>query len=183
MQSHSKVEVRATITDGSGKIVKRYPWTRANSLIKQFIQDMMAHMSQVAQTVLDITNVARTCAVSGSGIDCAAAAALTTKGIVIGTGTNAVAMTDYALQTQVTANIDHGSMSIGLENPDANTWRVALQRAFVNNTGGTLSIKEVGLYALISGLTFSMCIDRTLYSVDVASGLTLTLTYRITISL
>ena len=183
MRSHSKIEIQAIITNESGRIIKKYRWKRANSLIKQFMQDMMAHMSQVAQTVNDITNTSRACAVSGTGIDCTAGSGVTTKGIVIGTGTNAVLMTDYALQTQVTTNIAHGSVSVGLENPDANTWRVALQRAFVNNTGATLSVKEVGLYAIISGLTATMCIDRTLYAVDVPSGLTLTLTYRVTVSL
>ena len=177
-----KIDIRAILTDQSGKIVKRYPWKRANSLLKTFIQILMALFSQTAQT---ITNTA------GAGISTAAHAAIlktnatseTTYGIVIGTGTAAVAMTDYKLATQVTASITHGTPSFAVENPDASTWRVAISRAFTNNAGTTLNVTEVGLYVSNTGTGYFHCIDRTLYSVAVPSTVTLTLTYRITVSL
>ena len=178
-----KIEIQAVLTDPDGNVIRRYPWKRANSLLKQFIQILMTQLSSTSQTVTETDGTTTDGAENASNLDCAAAAAATTKGIVIGTGETAVTMTDYKLQTQVITNITHAAVTFATENPDASIWRAAISRGFTNNTGATLSVKEVGLYCNFTGTTIYVCIDRTLYAVDVPSGVTLTLTYRITISL
>ena len=178
-----KVEVQAVLTDQDNNVVRRYPWKRANSLLKQFIQLLTVQLSQTNQTIKKTNGVDQAGGVYASNFACNADADLTLIGIVIGTGITPVTMTDYKLQTQVTTNIAHAAVSFAVENPDTSTWRIAITRGFTNNTGATLSVKEVGLYVFFTASSYVVCADRTLYAVDVPSGVTLTLTYRITVSL
>jgi len=183
MPSKFKIEIRAEIKDHRGRLIKRLPWVKANSLLKGFIQILMAQVYGAAQTIKDTGGADRSVAAAIKNFCLAAALTETTYGIAIGTGTTAVTMTDNKLETQVTTNIVHAAHSFAVENPDASTWRVAIARVFTNNTGASLGIREVALYAQATASLYSICIDRTLYSVDVPSGVGVTLTYRITVSL
>jgi len=177
-----KIEIKATLTGPNGKVIKRYPWKRANSLLKAFIQVLITQMSEANQVIKDTGGVDR----NGGGYSynfACGTGVQTDQGIVIGTGTTAVTMTDHKLETQVTTNIVHQQQTYAAESPDTSTWRVATSRGFINNTGSTLSIKEVGLYVYFSSNLYRVCIDRTLYAVDVSNGATLTLTYRLTVTL
>ena len=178
-----KVEIQAFLTNSDGKVIRRYPWKQANSLLKQFIQVLMAQLSQASQTVTDTGGTSRAGAGAILNLKASAGATDTTFGIVIGTGETTVTMTDYKLQTQVTTNIAHAITTFATENPDTSTWRAAISRALTNNTGATLSVKEVGLYCTFTASGYIVCADRTLYAVDVPSGVSLTLTYRVTVSL
>ena len=178
-----KCEIRAILTDQNGKIIKRYPWKRANSLLKQFLQLLAAQMTNTSQVIKDTGGTDRSAASNSSNLRCGDAGTSTTYGIVIGTGVTAVTMTDHTLETQVKTNIAHQAMLSAVENPNTSTWRIAISRGFANNTGAKLSVKEVGLYMKFTDTPWFVCGDRTLYAVDVSSGVTLTLTYRITVSL
>jgi len=164
-------------------MIKRFPWRPAQSLLKQFIQLLAAQMSQVNQTIKDTSGTDRTGANAAVNLQANAPAGTTTFGMLIGTGTNPVTMADYKLQTQVTAGIGHAAVQFAVETPDADTWRVAISRIFTNNSGGTLSIKEVALYGYFTTSLYTVCMDRTLYSVNVPNGVAVTLTYRITVTL
>lgn len=178
-----KVEMQAEIYRKDGTLRKRYPFRRINSLIKQFILLLMVQAGVTAQTIKNTAGGDVSVATGASAFRCNAPSGTTTYGPVIGTGTNAVTMTDYALQTQVTTNIAHALPSFLAENPDASTWRLAITRVFTNNKGVTLDITEVGLYVLGGAGASTHCIDRTLYSVSVPNGENLSLTYRITVTL
>ena len=177
-----KVEIQAILTDQDSRVIKRYPWKRANSLLKQFILLLTIQLSQVAQIVKNIAGAERSLGISASNFRNNTAINVTTHGIIIGTGTTPVTMTDWKLQTQVTTNIAHAAVTHAVENPDTTTWRVAISRGFTNNTGAVLNVTEVGLASQDGDGTYDL-LDRTLYAVAVPSGTTLTLTYRITISL
>jgi len=178
-----KAEIRAELRDRHGKLIRRLPWKPANSLLKQFIQCLAIQASQVNQTIKLVSGADQSVGASPDAFRVDGAAADTIKGIVIGTGTNPVTMTDYKLQTQVTTNITHGTTTFAVENPDANTWRLTIARIFTNNTGGTLNIREVGLYNKVVVVAAAICLDRSLYSVNVANSVAITLTYRITATL
>lgn len=183
MSLRKNIEIQAILSDQDGNIIKRFPWKRANSLLKQFIQLLMSQVSNSAQTITDTSNTARSIAGAAENLRGSEGSTATTSGMLIGTGTTPVTMADYKLGTQVTTSITHGIMSLAIENPDASTWRLAASRTFLNNTGSLLSVKEVAWYVLATSSLWKICIDRTLYSVDVPSGITLTITYRLTISL
>lgn len=183
MSSKFNVQIRAEVRDPGGKLLKRGRWIKANSLLKQFIQLLTVQLSQASLNILDLAGASGAVAPAAIAFAANALAGQTVLGTVIGTGTNAVTMTDFKLQAQVTASITHSIETIALTNPDSSTWRVELSRTFTNLTGSTLQIREVALYFNTAGSAHNQCGDRTLYSVDVANGLSVVLTYRITISL
>lgn len=178
-----KIQVRAIVHTKEGRVFKTYPWKNANSLIKAFIQILMAQMSQADQSIIDITNTLKTGPGYASNFSAVAAINITNNGIVIGSGTTAVVMTDYKLETQIITNVAHAAQAIALENPNASTWRISLSRIFTNNTGGVLAIKEVGLYVIAVTSANHFCAERTLYAVDVPDGYPITFQYKITITL
>ena len=183
MRSKIKIQIRAIVHTKEGRIFKTYPWKNANSLIKAFIQLLAAQMLQVSQSVLDTSNTPQACAGYALNLSAVADVNITTRGIVIGSGITSVTMTDYKLETQITTNVTHSPMVIALENPNTSTWRIALSRILTNNTGGVLSIKEVGLYVCGRSSIYNFCAERTLYSVDVPDTYPITFQYRITITL
>lgn len=178
-----KTEILAEIYDKDGNLKRRYPWKKINTLLSNFIAILASHLAQAAQNMTDVGGVARSCVAAIRNFDANAAGAITTYGLVVGSGTTAVTMADYKLQTQVTSNVGHGINSFLVENPDAATCRVAVTRVFTNSTGSTLNITEVGLYVIGTANLWKICIDRALYSVSVPNGENLSLTYRITVTL
>lgn len=155
----------------------------ANSLLKAFMQVFFNQARNWDVVVIDTNGVEQLSYGWGSPGTFVAGLGDKTLGIVMGSGTTPVTMDDFKLQSQLTTNVAHAAQSIALENPDPNTWRTVISRALTNNTGAILSIKEVALYGF-GELNFQkFCYDRTLYSVDVPIGLTVTLTYKFTITL
>jgi len=181
MRCSYSVKIRAELRDPSGRLIRAYPWVPANSLIAAFLKLLKVQMSTANETIKDTAGVDHSIAQNAANFSCNAPAPDTTFGMVIGTGTNPVTMTDYKLQTQVTTNITHTVQSFALDAPNASTYVLDLIRSFTNNTGATLGIREVALYC--KGLTYVHCVDRTLYSVDVPAGLAVTFTYRFIVSL
>lgn len=180
MRSKTILEVKAELRDPDGMLIKAYPWKRVNSLLKQYVQMHACFFAQANQTITDTGGVNRNCSVQGDNMKLNALAAGTTFGLLVGTGTNPVTMTDVALQAQVVTNVSHSAVVFAVENPDVSTWRNTITRVFTNNTGALLSIRELALYAYAQTLTWYFCLDRALYSVDVPAGVAVTLTFRIT---
>lgn len=107
-----------------------------------------------------------------------AAIASGASGILLGTGTNAVAMTDYALQTQIAQGTGAGQLSHGLcatypvDTAGANPRYVNIARGFQNNSGGSIAVAEVALYGLDSRIspgpqTYCLCRDLLSFTIGV----------------
>lgn len=183
MPSKIKIQIRAELHGPAGRLIKRFPWKKANSLLCQFIQVLQIQASQVAINIKRTDGTTSANSISTAAFRLNAAAVNADWGMIIGTGTTAVTMTDFALETRVFTNIVFGIVSFAAENPDVATWRLAIARTFLNNTGASLGIREVGLASVDQPGTKYILVDRSLYSVDVPNGVTVTMTYRITISL
>lgn len=79
----------------------------------------------------------------------------TNCGIVIGTGTTAVAPTDYSLATQISDGVTSGTMehfTCAATNftTAGSTASFDLERLFRNSSGGSITINEVGVYGVCS---------------------------------
>lgn len=111
------------------------------------------------------------------------------RGIVVGTDDTAFDIDDYKLG----APIDHGNSAgqlsyVGMDKPSldytANVWTASLVRLFNNNSGDTVTVKEVGIIS--RSVLFSNSVDFFLLArdvlvspVDVVNGAQLTVTYEI----
>jgi len=183
MQCKRKIstEIQAILKDKQGRVIKIYPKKIAHSLIKQFIQFLFIQIAQTTLAVKRITGADANPVAHSTNLQCVGVVDDTNDGVLVGTGTTAVTMTDYKLETQVTTGVTHAAQTLTLTYPTATTAKISISRTLTNNTGATLQIKEVALYSKSYNLNF--CFDRTLYAVDVPNGYSITLTYTITISL
>ena len=179
-----KVFIGAKIYDPkTGRMVGDCGFQEAHSFVSNFIKALFVVMSQIGITIPDVGGAQRSITTAIGGIlGVSAAANSTTAGIIIGSGTNAVTLGDLNLQTQVTSNVYHQLMNFFMNSSSSSSFELIISRTFLNNTGSTLTITEVGLIGSSNaGNTF--LIDRTLYSVVVPIGLSVTLTYKIGIAL
>ena len=117
----------------------------------------------------------------------------TNNGIVVGTGTTAVAPTDYQLATQVVdgvsaSTLEHFPCGGSALTTSAPTSSFTLERLFRNSSGGSITINEVGVYATANRLGASdlshFCIIRDLVSPGfaVANGEYMRIVYTITLT-
>ena len=181
-QSKFEVWIDGEIRDGQGRLLKKLRPKRARSYVLQFLDLLNIIIGYATLTITDTGGVGRSQAPYAALMRVDAGAAITTYGILVGTGTNPVALADYALQTQVTTNVAHSSVTIAAPTTDGTTRLFEITRTFTNNTGATLNITEVGLAGMGGSSNYKYMIDRTLYSVTVNSGASVSLRYRIKIT-
>jgi hypothetical protein len=78
-----------------------------------------------------------------------------TKGIVVGSGSTAVSIDDYKLQTKIVegssaGTLQYGSCAISEPSATTTTTQFVVSREFSNETGSPVSINEVGIYAYMN---------------------------------
>jgi len=108
------------------------------------------------------------------------------SGLVIGSGTAAVSLTDFQLDSKLAASIGYSATDVqGVQTspPDAT---IALQRDFTNNTGGTVTVEETGVIADAAtpnaGDTPFLIVRDTIPSTDVQDNETASLEYIVSIT-
>jgi hypothetical protein len=114
-----------------------------------------------------------------------------TQGIVVGTGGAAESYEGFALTTQVLTGNTAGTLLYNAQaiptpayNAGTLTWTNAFVRIFNNNSGGTITISETGLYANCGGGSLYAMILRDLLgaTVPVLDGGQLTVTITMTLT-
>lgn len=180
------------VRDANGKLVRRTRKYRARSFVKQYIQHLRAGMNRANEgSVLDTSNTSRTLASPNAGttdfMNVNLATASNAYGIRVGTGTTAVAMTDYELATIIaqgtgSGQMEHGSTTVGSLTSSSSEAAFTISRTFVNSSGAQIDVAEVGM-ACQSGDSgaqhrFFLIVRDVLSSVvAVGNAQTLTVTY------
>jgi len=123
---------------------------------------------------------------------CNAPAGNAAYGLIVGTGTTPVTMTDVALATKIAHGSGSGQLNYGAHTVDASvidstTAKFNFVRTFSNASGAAITVNEIGIYlsALDSAeAQWYICIARDIISggVSVPNGSTLTVRYIPTIS-
>ena len=159
----------------------------SNSLVTAFLGILLAQMTGVSCTgIYGIYGFARTLTDAITAFKCNAAGADVDNGLVVGTGTTAVATTDYKLVTRIAHGNGAGQLSYEAMNldtaltVDGTTHRFLIYRQFTNNSGGDITVEEIGLYTDCG--SFDLCIDRSLSTKSIVNGNTARLTYTISIT-
>lgn len=176
------ISLQGEIRDPTGWILKTLPEVPANSYLQQFVDLLYVQLSQVALNITRLTGAVYSTAADNQNFMASAGAGATTYGIVIGDGEAAVAINDYALGNQLTTNIVYSSVSFGVPVTDGGKRYFDITRTFTNNTGADLNIKEVGIYVGLTGIAKLACVDRSLYSAVVTNGNSISLRYRISVT-
>jgi hypothetical protein len=197
------------VKDKTGKLLKRYE-TPAKSWLKQFITILKGefatrHGTTVGNanaSVTDETGTARSyplASSSGYGTVCNLSTLGDTgdvsQGIIVGTSDTPNVLGTYALGGKIAHGTSSGQLVYNPEtvedvtNPSGNDLQFRLTRTFTNNSGATITVKEVGLLVKkwdASSTSRSWLVARDVLPspVDVPDGATLTIRYvvKITVS-
>ncbi|MEM4066569.1 MAG: hypothetical protein QXV17_06895 [Candidatus Micrarchaeaceae archaeon] len=119
-------------------------------------------------------------------------------GILVGNGGGGVGVEDQQLVQQIlngtsTGQLQYGSVTVGSVNlnPTSNTATFSITRSFTNNSGGSITVTEVGLalkvavssnYVVVGSGHMLVAHDFLSQSVTVANGQSLTVTYTYTLT-
>lgn len=180
--------IESEVRDKDGKLL-HHEKKEANSLVRAFIDLLYVQMAQLTLVSMKQTSgAAANIPVGSANLSAVAAANDATNGIVVGTGTAAVTVTDYALQTKINngsgaGQLNHLVTTFTTPATVGSTHSFTISRGFTNLSGNSISVSEVGLYVIgYSGGNYYFCADRTLMSFSIANGATGTVTYTIQIS-
>ena len=149
---------------------------KSHSFLKGFVCLLHRHFASQSTCTVDIDNASRCNGGSDYQLSISAPGGKSVMnrfgnfvpgykiGIVVGTGTNSVSPTDYKLQSQVEHGtgtgqfIYYGSLcsDISISGSEAS---FKTMRLFENKSGGSITINEIGIYAVGCG-GYSHCIVR-----------------------
>ena len=113
------------------------------------------------------------------------------KGIVIGTGITAVTIDDYKLDTQIMQGTGSGQMRHLASTPGwpavvGSNCSFLTSRTFLNNSGGSITVRESGIYCRVKGPTYYgyACIVRDIFGTlqAVPDGGSITIDYTLGIT-
>lgn len=159
----------------------------ANSIVKPFIAILLAQLANVtiSNPCKDTGNTTRNTAPT-TIFTAQATTTTTTHGIIVGTGTTAVTIDDYNVETPIAHGNGAGQLAYGAVNFDtgltadgSNSYYFYCSRTFANNSGGNITIGNVGL---VVRSTYNFLIDHTLSSKTINNGASSTCTYKISIT-
>jgi hypothetical protein len=177
-----------TVTNGTSAIIT-YTFTisasgAGNWQVRGMSDMLFAMVSNVTNTngAINISGALATITPGTTTFSISAGSGVVTSGIIVGRGSNAVTISDYALQTPCAngtgANqVQYAALTTTAPATSGTSRQFTVVRVLTGNTNGTVSVTEIGLY---SG---SICIDRQLNSFSLAvSPATKTITYTITVT-
>jgi len=178
------LSVRYVLTDKDGKILRRSRWRRSRSFVLQFLEICYAQLYATSINITYITGAEDVWSLNAPMV-ANSPSGYAGGGIVVGTGTNAPANTDYALQTLIAHGSGSGQLLYGAQSwvqPAVVGSNVDMigTRSFTNNSGATITIREVGCYfgeSIYNGV--QRCTIRDLLTISVANGVTVTIEYRL----
>lgn len=176
-----KCSISARLYDHHGKLLRKYRPKAAHSFLAQFLELLKVQMSTTAEIITTITDTEQSVTTNASNLQVPAGASNLLQGMLIGSGSDPVTIDDYKLQSKITTDLTASVVSFSLSYPTANTRRLSISRTFTNGSINPMAIEEVALYTY-SHTAVYICLDRTLYSVSIPAESSLTLTYRIDVS-
>lgn len=176
--------------DSSGRI--RYKKTqKCYSFVDNFLRVIFSYMGRDAQDVKDTSNTSRTLDVDRAHnryLRVGAGVGETNNGIVIGSGSTAVDINDYSIETLIddgtsSGEMQYSNLSTSAPTTDASTTSFVLSRVFSNASGGAIAVKEVALYTGTYGGGVTIMHARDLINggtgVSVPDGDDITINYKV----
>jgi hypothetical protein len=160
---------------------------KANSLVTACIQILRIQFENLATPIVDTSGTGTARGTYGTAFAANAGAAANLFGVMVGSGTNAVSLTDNKLQTLIThgtgaTQVSYGAVSFTNPATVDTTRSFTVARAFTGNASAAVTVNEIGLYVKEGG-NYYFCIDRTLNTFIIPKSTAKTVTYTIGITL
>ncbi|MBA7695851.1 hypothetical protein ES703_104491 [subsurface metagenome] len=168
------VDYEVIVRDKDGNVIQRQKGP-SRSYLKAYNQLLLALMSRVARTFADTSGVNRTCeAFSTYALRVLAVAGNISWGTRVGAGLTAVDISDYALETPIAhgvgaGQLDHLAVTVSTPTVTATESAYTVKRIFLNKSGGTIVVTEIGMYCIGRGIAppYYFCIVRDVLGVPV----------------
>lgn len=178
------------VTDKEGRVLQQIS-APSRSYVQQWnqlvnIQALTA--SAPGETVKDIYGADYDLTRNPAALGADGGIGVVTKGIRVGKGTTAVAITDYALESPCeegtgTDEFEHQAVAFTEPSVDGSTCSFQIVRTMINNSGVTITgIKEIGCYIMNSSHRFLGFRDVLPSAVSVPTGGSITITYTIKVT-
>jgi len=186
--------------DRKGQLLEKIK-QKSRSFLKQFIQLIEVQANQASKTITDIGGTDRTVGQLDTNLFCTPGGGhgyvdpaqrnvqVENIGVVVGSGTTAVTPTDTKLETKIAHGTGSGQLvhlgcglkPVVISGSDA---YIDLVRFFENQSGGNVTVNEVGIYAIGASSQWGFCICRDVLasSITVADGQLLKVRYRIKVT-
>jgi hypothetical protein len=187
------VEVKGYLSEQGKKRRKLVFKRRDDPAVENFMKWLfyaLINNGQGSVGMYDITGTSRTvtwynttrCQVNGP-------AGNLNYGIIAGTGTNPVTMTDYALQTVIAhgtgaGQLDYAAVTFGSPTTSGKTRYFEFSRALTNSSGDTITVNEIGVYIYPTSQSYYYMFLRDVLpsGVQVGNGQVLTIKYRVSVT-
>lgn len=179
-----------TVKDKNGKVTD-HRVMRSKSFVRQFLELLWTQSLNVPlgidYSIKDTGNVARNISFHGYNFATDAASGDVTYSIIVGTGTTAPTIDDYAIETLIdhgvaAGKLQYSAVTFGAPASDAATSQFTITRDFANGSGGPITVNEIALYVKMwgAGTTYYCMAIRDVISggIPVPAGQTLTVNYR-----
>jgi len=180
------------IKDRNGNITEKQV-LQSKSFVRQFMEILWAQLQWLSakggSSVHSIDD--RDASIFGwhPNWDANAAIGVTTRGILVGTGSTAPTVDDYKMETQIghgtgAGQLQYSAVAFGAPASDATTSQFTVTRDFANGSGGAVTVREIGLAVRVytySTYGWDILIIRDVIAggISVPNGQTLTVNYRI----
>ena len=178
------------VKDKDGKVTEKRVM-KSESFVRQFMEllfiTITSNWQQNRYPIRDTGNVVRNTYKNADLLQCDAGAGVVTNGVVVGTGTVAPTIDDYALGAIIAhgtgaGQLQYSAMTFGAPASDATTSQFTLTRDFANGSGGAITVNEIGLFSRAydgANQYFMTIRDVIAGGISVPNGQTLTVNYRI----
>ena len=187
------LKIEYILKDKNQKI-KRRKKVYGNSFVQGFMKYLFARMGMIdGIQINDTGNTLRTLDATDqnslSTLVFNPGAASTAYGLRVGTSTQAVDVEDFDLITEINegtsaGEMQHGAVTFGAPSSDSSSTSFILTRVFSNDSGGDITVNEIGLIARMSdtgstGRNFLFARDILGTPPTVSTGEQLTVNYTI----
>lgn len=193
------MEVVIEVKDKNGKVIKSFV-TPAHTFTKSFFNVITQMFGKPCDIVPNINILATDnfaylrdmSSLTDAGDWCDVGAATEdTHGVLIGTSATAWAFTQFELQGKIAHGGGAGQMMYGITTQSSTAGsgtpaKVTLARSFTNNTGNSITVREIGWFGKMKTDTgvwkYHMIVRDVISATAVPDGAVLTVTYNILIN-
>ena len=182
------------VKNKKGEVTKRKVML-SESFVQGFLKALYLHAGFIAYgyryyeglTNVDVSDYERQLSVGNNTFYCLCPVNQDGYGIQVGTGATAPTVTDTKMETKITHGVGAGQMqysavTFGAPSSDGSISHFTVTRDFSNNSGGSITVREIGLVGTIqtdAGSTTYHLMIRDAVNIAVPDGETLTVNYRI----
>lgn len=155
-----------------------------NSVVQGWIGLLTVQLTNSAHSIIDVSGNSRSISMGSSNLRANASIDDANFGIVCGSGTAAVAITDYKLKSLIQPGSGTGQLqysSVDFPNDflvDTATALTDIRRFFTNASGNAITVREIGIICY-GYSTYRILIERTLINETLDDEESLEVTYRL----